>query len=182
MSWNWPRSSLSHLDHVLVWLCLVLTTPLVFVSQLSSLVSLSCVQLEPLERVVMDVPFLLMTEVLSSSPWPVLLSTSALQLAPALSEAPAAASQLTGGAAPPPCRCRWRMSCHVCNRAAALLLFLCSGPADRRVCQRVFLPALSTRGQQQQRCSHRTVPALVEEVRTDERRVSLGASITLKEK
>lgn len=60
------------------------------------------VQLEALERVVLDVPFLLMTEVLSSSPWPVLLATSALQLAPALSEAPAAtASQLTGGAAPP---------------------------------------------------------------------------------
>lgn len=54
-------------------------------------------KLEALERVVLDVPFLLMTEVLSSSPWPVLLSTSALQLAPALSEAPAAAaSQLTG--------------------------------------------------------------------------------------
>ncbi|KAG7269692.1 hypothetical protein CRUP_009754 [Coryphaenoides rupestris] len=35
---------------------------------------------EPLERVVVDVPFVLMTDLLSSSPWPLLLHTSALQL------------------------------------------------------------------------------------------------------
>lgn len=83
-------------------MCLLSSTILIVINQLRLLDLLSCVQLEPLERVVLDVPFLLMTEVLSSSPWPVLLSTSALQLAPALSEVPAAASQLTGGAAPPP--------------------------------------------------------------------------------
>ncbi|KAK5622436.1 Trafficking protein particle complex subunit 11, partial [Crenichthys baileyi] len=35
---------------------------------------------EPLERVAVDIPFLLMTDILSSSPWPLLLSSSSLQL------------------------------------------------------------------------------------------------------
>lgn len=37
-------------------------------------------KLEPLERVSVDVPFLLMTDVLSSSPWPLLLASSSLEL------------------------------------------------------------------------------------------------------
>ncbi|XP_046870034.1 trafficking protein particle complex subunit 11 [Hypomesus transpacificus] len=39
---------------------------------------------EPLDRVYVDVPFLLMTDILSASPWPLLLETSQLQLAPTL--------------------------------------------------------------------------------------------------
>ncbi|KAM7417076.1 hypothetical protein PAMA_016943 [Pampus argenteus] len=35
---------------------------------------------EPLDRVAVDIPFLLMTDVLSSSPWPLLLASSSLQL------------------------------------------------------------------------------------------------------
>ncbi|KAA8589197.1 hypothetical protein FQN60_010542 [Etheostoma spectabile] len=35
---------------------------------------------EPLERVAVDIPFLLMTDILSSSPWPLLLVSSSLQL------------------------------------------------------------------------------------------------------
>uniref|UniRef100_A0A8D0A3G1 Trafficking protein particle complex subunit 11 n=1 Tax=Sander lucioperca TaxID=283035 RepID=A0A8D0A3G1_SANLU len=35
---------------------------------------------EPLERVAVDIPFLLMTDILSSSPWPLLLASSSLQL------------------------------------------------------------------------------------------------------
>ncbi|XP_030002129.1 trafficking protein particle complex subunit 11 [Sphaeramia orbicularis] len=35
---------------------------------------------EPLDRVAVDIPFLLMTDILSSSPWPLLLASSSLQL------------------------------------------------------------------------------------------------------
>uniref|UniRef100_A0A3Q1GS95 Trafficking protein particle complex subunit 11 n=1 Tax=Acanthochromis polyacanthus TaxID=80966 RepID=A0A3Q1GS95_9TELE len=35
---------------------------------------------EPLDRVAVEIPFLLMTDVLSSSPWPLMLSSSSLQL------------------------------------------------------------------------------------------------------
>ncbi|XP_053735696.1 trafficking protein particle complex subunit 11 [Synchiropus splendidus] len=35
---------------------------------------------EPLERIALGIPFLLMTDILSSSPWPLLLSSSSLQL------------------------------------------------------------------------------------------------------
>lgn len=59
-----------------------------------------CVQLEPLERVVLDIPFLLMTDVLSSSPWPILLSTSSLQLMTVVSNTPQTDSQLKGGIGP----------------------------------------------------------------------------------
>uniref|UniRef100_A0A8C6SQV5 Trafficking protein particle complex subunit 11 n=1 Tax=Neogobius melanostomus TaxID=47308 RepID=A0A8C6SQV5_9GOBI len=37
-------------------------------------------KLEPLERVSIDIPFLLMTDVLSSSPWPIMLASSSLEL------------------------------------------------------------------------------------------------------
>ncbi|XP_015254366.1 PREDICTED: trafficking protein particle complex subunit 11 [Cyprinodon variegatus] len=49
---------------------------------------------EPLEQVAVDVPFLLMTDVLSSSPWPLLLSSSQLQLLTVTSNTPQLQSQL----------------------------------------------------------------------------------------
>lgn len=56
-----------------------------------------CLQFEPLERVVVDIPFLLMTDILSSSPWPLLLASSSLQLLTMSSNTPQAESQLQGG-------------------------------------------------------------------------------------
>lgn len=44
-----------------------------------------------------------------------------------------------------------------------------SGSADRRVCQWVFLSPVSTTDQQQQHCSYRTVPDIMEEVCTHTR-------------
>ncbi|CAL8358618.1 unnamed protein product [Merluccius merluccius] len=49
---------------------------------------------EPLERVVVDVPFVLMTDLLSSSPWPLLLHSSSLQLVTMTTCVPQPQSQL----------------------------------------------------------------------------------------
>uniref|UniRef100_A0A7N8Y5K1 Trafficking protein particle complex subunit 11 n=1 Tax=Mastacembelus armatus TaxID=205130 RepID=A0A7N8Y5K1_9TELE len=49
---------------------------------------------EPLERIAVDVPFLLMTDILSSSPWPLLLASSSLQLLTMTSNTPRLQSQL----------------------------------------------------------------------------------------
>lgn len=51
-------------------------------------------KLEPLERVSVDIPFLLMTDVLSSSPWPIVLASSSLQLFSLSSTSPDMKSQL----------------------------------------------------------------------------------------
>lgn len=51
-------------------------------------------KLEPLERVSVDIPFLLMTDVLSSSPWPLLLASSSLELFSLASNSPELQSQL----------------------------------------------------------------------------------------
>lgn len=56
-----------------------------------------CVQFEPLEQVAVDIPFLLMTDILSSSPWPLLLSSSSLQLLTVTSSTPQLQSQLQQG-------------------------------------------------------------------------------------
>ncbi|KAL4640529.1 trafficking protein particle complex subunit 11 [Arapaima gigas] len=52
------------------------------------------VSFEHLERVFVDVPFLLMTDILSMSPWPLHLVTSQLQLAPTMSAVDQPASQV----------------------------------------------------------------------------------------
>uniref|UniRef100_A0A667X2K7 Trafficking protein particle complex subunit 11 n=1 Tax=Myripristis murdjan TaxID=586833 RepID=A0A667X2K7_9TELE len=49
---------------------------------------------EPLDRVAVDIPFLLMTDLLSSSPWPILLATSSLQLVTMTSKTAQLHSQL----------------------------------------------------------------------------------------
>ncbi|XP_037531382.1 trafficking protein particle complex subunit 11 [Nematolebias whitei] len=49
---------------------------------------------EPLEQVTMDIPFLLLTDILSSSPWPLLLSSSSLQLQTVTSNTAQPESQL----------------------------------------------------------------------------------------
>ena len=54
-------------------------------------------QLEPLERVVVDIPFVLMTDLLSSSPWPLLLHSSSLQLVTMATCTPKPQSQLEQG-------------------------------------------------------------------------------------
>lgn len=51
-------------------------------------------KLEPLERVSVDIPFLLMTDVLSSSPWPIVLASSSLELFSLSSTTPDMKSQL----------------------------------------------------------------------------------------
>uniref|UniRef100_A0A671V6Z2 Trafficking protein particle complex subunit 11 n=1 Tax=Sparus aurata TaxID=8175 RepID=A0A671V6Z2_SPAAU len=52
---------------------------------------------EPLDRLVVDIPFLLMTDILSSSPWPLLLDSSSLQLLAMTSNTPQRQSQLQEG-------------------------------------------------------------------------------------
>ncbi|XP_054453704.1 trafficking protein particle complex subunit 11 [Anoplopoma fimbria] len=49
---------------------------------------------EPLDRVAVDIPFLLMTDILSSSPWPLLLASSSLQLLTMATNTPQLQSQL----------------------------------------------------------------------------------------
>ncbi|XP_026213775.1 trafficking protein particle complex subunit 11 [Anabas testudineus] len=49
---------------------------------------------EPLDRIAVDIPFLLMTDILSSSPWPLLLASSSLQLTTMVSNTPQLQSQL----------------------------------------------------------------------------------------
>ncbi|XP_013882191.1 trafficking protein particle complex subunit 11 [Austrofundulus limnaeus] len=49
---------------------------------------------EPLEQVAVDIPFLLMTDIMSSSPWPLLLSSSSLQLLTVTSHTAQPESQL----------------------------------------------------------------------------------------
>ncbi|XP_004073643.1 trafficking protein particle complex subunit 11 [Oryzias latipes] len=49
---------------------------------------------EPLDRVAVDIPFLLLTDVVSSSPWPLLLASSSLQLLTLTSNTPQLQSQL----------------------------------------------------------------------------------------
>uniref|UniRef100_A0A4W6E3B0 Trafficking protein particle complex subunit 11 n=1 Tax=Lates calcarifer TaxID=8187 RepID=A0A4W6E3B0_LATCA len=49
---------------------------------------------EPLDRVAVDIPFLLMTDILSSSPWPLVLASSSLQLLTMTSNTPQLQSQL----------------------------------------------------------------------------------------
>uniref|UniRef100_A0A8C5B8P5 Trafficking protein particle complex subunit 11 n=1 Tax=Gadus morhua TaxID=8049 RepID=A0A8C5B8P5_GADMO len=51
-------------------------------------------KLEPLDRVVVDIPFVLMTDLLSSSPWPLLLHSSSLQLVTMATCTPHPLSQL----------------------------------------------------------------------------------------
>ncbi|XP_029703146.1 trafficking protein particle complex subunit 11 isoform X1 [Takifugu rubripes] len=51
---------------------------------------------EPLEQVVVDIPFLLMADIQSSSPWPLLLASSSLQMLTISSNTPQAPSQLQG--------------------------------------------------------------------------------------
>lgn len=46
-------------------------------------------------------------------------------------------------------------------------VFVASGSADRGVCEWVFLSSVSTTDQQQQHCSYRTVPDIMEEVCSD---------------
>lgn len=45
----------------------------------------------------MDIPFLLMTDILSASPWPLHLETSQLDLAPTMAAIDQPQSQLEGG-------------------------------------------------------------------------------------
>lgn len=54
-------------------------------------------QFEHLERVYVDVPFLLMTDILSASPWPVHLVHSELQLASNMAAVDEPLSQVEGG-------------------------------------------------------------------------------------
>lgn len=54
-------------------------------------------QFEPLDRVAVDIPFLLMTDILSSSPWPLVLASSSLQLLTMTSNTPQLQSQLQEG-------------------------------------------------------------------------------------
>lgn len=54
-------------------------------------------QFEHLERVYVDVPFLLMTDILSASPWPVHLVSSELQLASNMAAVDEPQSQVEGG-------------------------------------------------------------------------------------
>lgn len=56
-------------------------------------------QFEPLDRVAVDIPFLLLTDVVSSSPWPLLLASSSLQLLTLTSNTPQLQSQLQEGSA-----------------------------------------------------------------------------------
>lgn len=49
---------------------------------------------EPQDRIAVDIPFLLMTDILSSSPWPLLLAASSLQLLTMISNTPQLQSQL----------------------------------------------------------------------------------------
>ncbi|XP_034036782.1 trafficking protein particle complex subunit 11 [Thalassophryne amazonica] len=49
---------------------------------------------EPLDRVAVDIPFLLMTDILSSSPWPLLLASSSLQLVSMTNNTPQLQSQI----------------------------------------------------------------------------------------
>lgn len=57
-------------------------------------------QFEPLDRVAVDIPFLLMTDVLSSSPWPLVLASSSLQLLTMTSNTARLQSQLQEGRQP----------------------------------------------------------------------------------
>lgn len=63
------------------------------------LVSMICVfiKFEPLEQIVVDIPFLLVADIRSSSPWPLLLASSSLQLLTISSNTSQAPSQLEGG-------------------------------------------------------------------------------------
>ncbi|XP_068596218.1 trafficking protein particle complex subunit 11 [Brachionichthys hirsutus] len=54
------------------------------------------IKLEPVDRLAVDVPFLLMTDVLSMSPWPLQLVSSCLQLLSVTSSSPQLVSQLQG--------------------------------------------------------------------------------------
>ncbi|XP_068181246.1 trafficking protein particle complex subunit 11 [Antennarius striatus] len=51
---------------------------------------------EPMDRVAVDIPFLLMADVLSTSPWPLQLEASSLQLLSVTSSSPPLKSQLQG--------------------------------------------------------------------------------------
>lgn len=64
---------------------------------LTPVVNVTDVQFEPLEQVVVDIPFLLMADIQSSSPWPLLLASSSLQMLTISSNTPQAPSQLQGG-------------------------------------------------------------------------------------
>lgn len=61
------------------------------------IVSAVLLQFEPLDRVSVDIPFLLMTDIVSSSPWPLLLTSSSLQLLTVTSNTPQLQSQLQEG-------------------------------------------------------------------------------------
>ncbi len=119
-----------------------------------------CLQFEPLDRVVVDIPFLLMTDILSSSPWPLLLHSSSLQLLTMTSNTAQLQSQLQEGT--------WLISTVIIQRlfrftavikkwnvnpmtiTYCVCLSVClSGSADRRVCQWVFLSPVSASDQQQ---------------------------------
>uniref|UniRef100_A0A3P8WYF0 Trafficking protein particle complex subunit 11 n=1 Tax=Cynoglossus semilaevis TaxID=244447 RepID=A0A3P8WYF0_CYNSE len=54
------------------------------------------IKFEPVERLAVDVPFLLMTDIVSSSPWPLLLASSSLHLLNVTSSPPHPESQLQG--------------------------------------------------------------------------------------
>ena len=58
-------------------------------------------QFEHLDRVYVDIPFLLMTDILSASPWPLHLVTSQLQLAPTMAAMDQPQSQVEQGMTPP---------------------------------------------------------------------------------
>lgn len=54
-------------------------------------------QLEHLERVYVDIPFLLMMDILSASPWPIELVNSEVQLASSMTAIDQPQSQVEGG-------------------------------------------------------------------------------------
>lgn len=72
---------------------------LFIVSLIKSIIIVSAVllQFELLDRVSVDIPFLLMTDIVSSSPWPLLLTSSSLQLLTVTSNTPQLQSQLQEG-------------------------------------------------------------------------------------
>lgn len=96
-----------------------------------------CLQFEPLDRVALDIPFLLMTDILSSSPWPLLLASSSLQLLTMTSNTPQLQSQLQEGT--------WLVFTAVEQKLkhinpVTLTLYMCVCVCDQWFCRQVRVP------------------------------------------
>lgn len=78
---------------VVFWWCLDIFQPLFWLLSVDDVF----LKFEPLEHIVVDIPFLLMANIRSSSPWPILLASSSLQMLTMSSNTPQAPSQLQGG-------------------------------------------------------------------------------------